>query len=66
MRFLAWPYGDVNESAIKAAEAAGMIAAFGLGGTAAGVDVVDPYTVPRITIFVGDDLETFAAKITGT
>jgi peptidoglycan/xylan/chitin deacetylase (PgdA/CDA1 family) len=65
VRFLAWPYGDVNESAIKAAEAAGMIAAFGLGGTAAGVDVADPYTVPRITIFVDDDLETFAAKVTG-
>jgi peptidoglycan/xylan/chitin deacetylase (PgdA/CDA1 family) len=65
VRFLAWPYGDVNESAIKAAEAAGMVAAFALGGTAAGVDVVGPYTVPRITIFVDDDLETFAAKVTG-
>jgi peptidoglycan/xylan/chitin deacetylase (PgdA/CDA1 family) len=65
VRFLAWPYGDVNESAIGAAEAAGMVAAFGLGGTAAAVDVVDPYTVPRITIFVDDDLETFAAKVTG-
>ena len=65
VRFLAWPYGDVNESAIKAAEAAGMVAAFALGGTAADVDVVAPYTVPRITIVVDDDLETFAAKVTG-
>jgi peptidoglycan/xylan/chitin deacetylase (PgdA/CDA1 family) len=65
VRFLAWPYGDVNESAIEAAEAAGMVVAFGLGATAADLDVVDWYTVPRMTIFVDDDLETFAAKVTG-
>ena len=65
VRFLAWPYGDVNESAIDAAAAAGMVAAFGLGGTAADLDVADWYTVPRITIFVDDDLATFAAKVTG-
>jgi peptidoglycan/xylan/chitin deacetylase (PgdA/CDA1 family) len=65
VRFLAWPYGDVNESAIDAAEAAGMVAAFGLGSVAADLDVVDWYTIPRITIFVDDDLETFAAKVTG-
>jgi len=63
VRFLAWPYGDVNESAIEAAKAAGMVAAFGLGGIAADLDVVDRYTIPRITIFVDDDLETFAAKV---
>jgi peptidoglycan/xylan/chitin deacetylase (PgdA/CDA1 family) len=65
VRFLAWPYGDVNESAIEAAEAAGMVLAFGLGGTAADLDVVDRYTVPRMTIFVDDDLGTFAAKVRG-
>ena len=65
VRFLAWPYGDVNESAIGAAEAAGIIVAFGLGGTAADLDVVDRFTVPRITIFVDDDLAAFAAKVTG-
>jgi peptidoglycan/xylan/chitin deacetylase (PgdA/CDA1 family) len=65
VRFLAWPYGDVNESAMEAAEAAGIVAAFGLGGTAANFDLSDPYVIPRITIFVDDDLETFAAKVTG-
>ena len=65
VRFLAWPYGDVNESAIEAARSADMIVAFGLGGTAAGLDVTDRYVIPRITIFVDDDLSTFAAKVTG-
>jgi peptidoglycan/xylan/chitin deacetylase (PgdA/CDA1 family) len=63
VRFLAWPYGDVNESAIEAAESAGMVMAFALGGTAADLDVVDRYTLPRMTIFVHDDLATFAAKV---
>jgi peptidoglycan/xylan/chitin deacetylase (PgdA/CDA1 family) len=66
VRFLAWPYGDVNESAIEAAEAAGIVLAFGLGGTAADLDMVDRYTVPRITVFVDDDLAMFAAKVTGS
>jgi peptidoglycan/xylan/chitin deacetylase (PgdA/CDA1 family) len=65
VRFLAWPYGDVNESAIEAAAAAGMVAAFALGGTAADVDTTDWYTVPRIMILVDDDLETFATKVRG-
>jgi peptidoglycan/xylan/chitin deacetylase (PgdA/CDA1 family) len=65
-RFLAWPYGAVNESAIEAAEAAGIIVALGLGGTAANLDTTDRYTIPRIMIFVNDDLETFAAKVTGS
>ena len=65
VRFLAWPYGDVNESAVEAAQAAGIIVAFGLGGSAADLDVTDPYLIPRMTIFVDDDLETFAAKVTG-
>jgi peptidoglycan/xylan/chitin deacetylase (PgdA/CDA1 family) len=65
VRFLAWPYGDVDESAIEAAEAAGVVAAFGLGGTAADLDTTDRYTMPRITILVDDDLATFAAKVSG-
>jgi len=65
VRFLAWPYGDVNESAVEAASAAGIVAAFGLGGTGTDLDLTDPYSIPRMTIFVGDDLETFAAKVTG-
>jgi peptidoglycan/xylan/chitin deacetylase (PgdA/CDA1 family) len=65
-RFLAWPYGDVDESAIGAAADAGIVAAFALGGTAADVDMTDRYTIPRIMIFVDDDLETFAAKVTET
>jgi hypothetical protein len=44
---------------------AGIEAAFALGGTAADLDGTDRYTIPRITIFVDDDLETFAAKVTG-
>ena len=65
MRFLAWPYGDVNESAIEAAAAAGIVVAFGLGATAADLDTTDLYAIPRMMIFVDDDLETFAAKVRG-
>ena len=65
VRFLAWPYGDVNESAIDAAESAGIVVAFGLGATTADLNTTAWYTVPRITIFVDDDLETFAAKVRG-
>jgi peptidoglycan/xylan/chitin deacetylase (PgdA/CDA1 family) len=65
VRFLAWPYGDVNEDAIEAAAAAGIVLAFGLGPTAADLDAIDRYTIPRMSIVVGDDLETFAAKVTG-
>src|SRR5215207_11270393 len=65
VHFLAWPYGDVNESAIEAAAAAGIEVAFGLSGTAAALDTTDWYTVPRIMLFVDDDLETFAAKVRG-
>ena len=66
VRFLAWPYGDANESAIKAAAAAGIVAAFGLGGTAADVDAIDRYAIPRITIYAADDLAAFAAKVQGS
>ena len=65
VRFLAWPYGDVNESAIEAATSAGIVVAFGLGATAADLETIDWYAVPRMTIYVDDDLETFAAKVTG-
>ena len=65
VRFLAWPYGDVNESAIEAAAAAGIVVAFGLGATAADLETIDWYAVPRMTIYVDDDLESFAAKVTG-
>jgi peptidoglycan/xylan/chitin deacetylase (PgdA/CDA1 family) len=63
VRFLAWPYGDANESAIQAAAAGGIVAAFGLGGTAADLDAIDRYAIPRITIFVEDDLAAFVAKV---
>jgi peptidoglycan/xylan/chitin deacetylase (PgdA/CDA1 family) len=65
VRFLAWPYGDVNESTIEAAAAAGILVAFGLGATAADLETSDWYAVPRMTIYVDDDLETFAGKVTG-
>jgi peptidoglycan/xylan/chitin deacetylase (PgdA/CDA1 family) len=65
VRFLAWPYSDVSENAIEAAEAADIVAAFALGGTAADLDTTDRYTMPRITIFVDDDLKMFAAKVRG-
>jgi peptidoglycan/xylan/chitin deacetylase (PgdA/CDA1 family) len=66
VRFLAWPYGDANESAMEAAAAAGIVAAFGLGGAAADLDTIDWYAIPRITIVVDDDLTAFAAKLTGS
>ena len=65
VRFLAWPYGEVNESAMEAAAAEGIVMAFGLGATAADLDTSDWYAIPRMMIFVDDDLETFAAKVTG-
>ena len=64
VRFLAWPYGDVNASAIEAATATGIVMAFGLGATAADLDTTDWYAIPRMAILVDDDLETFAAKVT--
>jgi peptidoglycan/xylan/chitin deacetylase (PgdA/CDA1 family) len=65
VRFLAWPFGDRNESAIQAAAAAGIVAAFGLGGTGAYVGALDAYQIPRILMEVTDDLDTFAAKVSG-
>ena len=64
VRFLAWPYGASDDSAARAAAAAGIVAAFGLNGTAATTAALDPYYVPRLMIMVTDDLATFAAKVT--
>ena len=63
MQFLAWPFGDYNASAIQAATASGIIGAFGLNGTGCYLLAVDPFYVPRIMMVVGDDLDTFAAKV---
>lgn len=65
VHFLAWPFGDRNESAVQAASAAGILAAFGLGGTAAQLLAIDPYHIPRIMMGPADDLPTFAAKVSG-
>jgi peptidoglycan/xylan/chitin deacetylase (PgdA/CDA1 family) len=65
VHFLAWPFGDRNESAVQAAAAAGILGAFGLGGTAASLLTIDPYHIPRIMMGPGDDLPTFAAKVGG-
>jgi peptidoglycan/xylan/chitin deacetylase (PgdA/CDA1 family) len=64
VRFLAWPFGASDSSASEAAAAAGIVAAFGLGGTAANTGAVDPFYIPRIMITNEDDLATFAAKVT--
>lgn len=63
VRFLAWPFGDHNASAIEAAAASGIIGAFGLNGTGCFLHAVDPYYVPRIMMILGDDIDTFAAKV---
>ena len=63
VQFLAWPFGDYNASAIEAAAASGIIGAFGLNGTGCYLHGIDPYHVPRILMVVGDDIDTFAAKV---
>jgi peptidoglycan/xylan/chitin deacetylase (PgdA/CDA1 family) len=63
VQFLAWPFGDSNASAVEAAAAAGIVGAFGLSGTGCNMHSIDPYYVPRIMVGVGDDLDTFAAKV---
>lgn len=65
VRFLAWPFGDVNASAIEAATAAGIAGAFGLGGRPCYIGALDPYHIPRIMMEATDTLETFAAKVNG-
>ncbi len=64
VRFLAWPFGASDENAVRAASAAGIVAAFGLSGTAANSAALDPYYIPRLMMMVTDDLSTFAAKVT--
>jgi len=64
VQFLAWPFGDYNASAVEAAAASGIVGAFGLTGTGCYMHAVDPFHVPRIMMVVGDDLDTFAAKVT--
>lgn len=61
--FLAWPFGETNEGAVQAAAAAGIVGAFGLGGTAAQVGALDPYRIPRIIVGSSDDLASFATKV---
>jgi peptidoglycan/xylan/chitin deacetylase (PgdA/CDA1 family) len=63
VRFLAWPFGSRNDGAVQAAAAAGIVAAFGLGGTAAYLGAVDPYHIPRIMLLNHTDLEMFAAMV---
>jgi peptidoglycan/xylan/chitin deacetylase (PgdA/CDA1 family) len=63
VQFLAWPFGDHNASAIQAAAAAGIIGAFALNGTGCMLHAMDPYSIPRIMMTAGDDMETFAAKV---
>ena len=65
VHFLAWPFGESDDSAVQAAAAAGIIGAFGLGGTAAHVGAVNPYHVPRIMMAADCDLATFAAMVSG-
>jgi peptidoglycan/xylan/chitin deacetylase (PgdA/CDA1 family) len=66
VRFLAWPFAERDDSAVQAAQSAGIIGAFGLGGNAAQIGALDPNHIPRIMILTGDDLVTFAAKVTGS
>jgi peptidoglycan/xylan/chitin deacetylase (PgdA/CDA1 family) len=61
--FLAWPFGDLNASAVQAASEAGIVGAFGLNGTGCHLHNLDPYDMPRIMMVVGDDMDTFAAKV---
>ena len=65
VHFMAWPFGDRNDSAVQAAAAAGILGAFGLGGVTADLLAIDPYHIPRIMMGPGDDLPTFAAKVGG-
>jgi peptidoglycan/xylan/chitin deacetylase (PgdA/CDA1 family) len=66
MSFLAWPFAEWDDSAVQAAQATGIIGAFGLGGDAAQIGALDPFHVPRIMILSDDDVSTFAAKVTNS
>jgi peptidoglycan/xylan/chitin deacetylase (PgdA/CDA1 family) len=63
VRFVAWPFGDWNSSAVEAAVAAGLIGGLGLGGTGCVVGGVDMFNVPRIMMEAPDTIDTFAAKV---
>ncbi len=64
VRFLAWPFGACDANAIQAAAAAGIVAAFGLGGTAANTGAIDPYNIPRLMMGIETDLAMFASMVT--
>jgi peptidoglycan/xylan/chitin deacetylase (PgdA/CDA1 family) len=63
IHFMAWPWGESDQSAVQAAAAAGIIGAFGLSGTSAYTPAGNPYYIPRILMVATDDLDTFAAKV---
>jgi peptidoglycan/xylan/chitin deacetylase (PgdA/CDA1 family) len=63
VRFLAWPFGDADPGAMQAASASGIVAAFGLNGTAAHTGAIESYYIPRLMIMVTDDVSMFAAKV---
>lgn len=63
VQFLAWPFGDYNATAVQAAQDAGILAAFGLGGVACHVGQGDTLALPRIMIEATDTLDTFASKV---
>jgi peptidoglycan/xylan/chitin deacetylase (PgdA/CDA1 family) len=63
IHFLAWPWGSSDASAVQAAAAAGIVGAFGLDGTGAYAPTGNPYYISRIMMTAGDDLDTFAAKV---
>lgn len=65
VRFVAWPFGDWNASAVEAAVAAGMIGGLGLGGTGCVVGDVYKFNIPRIMMEATDTLDIFAAKVSG-
>jgi peptidoglycan/xylan/chitin deacetylase (PgdA/CDA1 family) len=65
VQFLAWPYGDWNAGAVRAAAAAGILAAFDAWGGPANLSALDPWHIPRILISGDYDLDTFAAVVSG-
>jgi peptidoglycan/xylan/chitin deacetylase (PgdA/CDA1 family) len=64
VNFIAWPFGDRNASAIEAAASLGIIAGFGLGGTAAYLGGVEQFGIPRIMVTPDCDLTMFIAMVT--
>ncbi|MCC7022056.1 MAG: polysaccharide deacetylase family protein [Thermomicrobiales bacterium] len=64
VRFLAWPFGDSNDSAVQAARDAGIVAAFSLSGGPAYVGSLDLYHIPRTLMTPSDTLDTFIAVVT--